>query len=74
MKLPIVPREMTAAEFAAELEHHGFRVFETRIVSDECPGIAWTPVMRWGHIARRATLAKVLRERAVEIAKRAGRP
>jgi hypothetical protein len=45
-----------------------------RIVSDQYPGIAWTPVMRWGHVARRETLAKVLRKRAVEIAKRAGRP
>jgi hypothetical protein len=74
MKFPILPRDITAGEFAAELEHHGFRVSETRIVSDQCPGIAWTPVMKRGHIARRKTLAKVLRERAAEIAKREGRP
>jgi hypothetical protein len=41
-------------------------------VSDECPGIAWTPVIRSGHVARRATLSKVLRQRADEIAKRKG--
>jgi hypothetical protein len=74
MKLPNFPRDMTDSEFAAELEHHGFRVAEARIVSDRCPGIAWAPVMRRGHIARRATLTKVLRQRAAEIAKRKARP
>jgi hypothetical protein len=74
MKLPNFPPDMTGDEFVDELEHHGFRVSEARIVSDQCPGIAWTPVMRWGHVARRETLAKVLRKRAVEIAKRVGRP
>jgi hypothetical protein len=69
-----LPPDMTGDEFVDELEQHGFRVSEARIVSDQCPGIAWTPVMRWGHVARRETLAKVLRKRAVEIAKRVGRP
>jgi site-specific recombinase len=61
--------DMTAAEFAAELEAHGFRIVGNRIVDAELSGISWKPVMIRGHIDRAMTLTKILRERREEIAR-----
>jgi hypothetical protein len=61
--------DMTAAEFAAELEAHGFRIVENRIADAELSGISWKPVMIRGHIDRALTLTKILRERREEIAR-----
>jgi hypothetical protein len=44
MKLPIFPRDMTAAEFAAELEHHGFRVFERESCPTNAPALHGRPL------------------------------
>jgi hypothetical protein len=63
--------DMTAAEFAAELKKHGFRVVGTQITSDDCPGVAWKPTMRSGRIDRARTLSKVIQKRSEEIARRA---
>jgi hypothetical protein len=51
---------MTAAEFAAALKHHGFRVVRAKIedATGQCPGIRWTAVLR----GRNRTLAKVIVE------------
>jgi hypothetical protein len=38
-----------------------------RIVSDDCPGVTWKPVMTRGQIDRARTLRKVIRERRDEI-------
>ena len=60
---PIAEPQMTAAEFAAALKQHGFRVVRAKI-EDEGPG------------AKRGsnrTLAKVIRERDAEIARLAPR-
>jgi hypothetical protein len=65
---------MTAAEFAAAMKHHGFGVSRARIVdtTGECPGVSW-PAVRRGRasVDRNKTLAKILRERDAEIARRA---
>ena len=63
--------DMTAAEFAAELKKHGFRVVGAQITSDDCPGIAWKPTMRSGRMDRAHTLRKVIQKRSEEIARRA---
>jgi hypothetical protein len=68
------PPQMTAAEFAAAMKHHGFGVSGARIVdtTGRCPGISWLAVHRGrGSVDRNKTLAKVLRERDAEIARRA---
>jgi hypothetical protein len=66
--------QMTAAEFAAAMKHHGFGVSRARIVdtTGECPGVSW-PAVRRGRasVDRNKTLAKILRERDAEIARRA---
>jgi hypothetical protein len=54
---------MTAAEFATELEMSGLRMVGDQIVSDDCPGMAWQPVMTRGKIDRAGTLREVIRER-----------
>jgi hypothetical protein len=41
----------------------GLRMVGNRIVSDDCPGIAWKPVMTRGQIDRVGTLREVIRER-----------
>jgi hypothetical protein len=77
MKLPRSTNslpQMTAAEFAAAMKHHGFGVSRARIVdiTGQCPGISWPAVRRGrGSVDRNKTLAKVLRERDAEIARRA---
>jgi hypothetical protein len=65
--------QMTAAEFAAAMKHHGFGVCRARIIdtTGQCPGISWPAVRRGSSVDRNKTLAKVLRERDAEIARRA---
>jgi hypothetical protein len=66
--------QMTAAEFAAAMKHSGFGVCRARIVdtTGQCPGISWSAVRRGGgSVDRNKTLAKILRERDAEIARRA---
>jgi hypothetical protein len=65
--------QMTAAEFAASMKHHGFGVSRARIIdtTGQCPGISWPAVRRGNSVDRSKTLAKVLRERDAEIARRA---
>jgi hypothetical protein len=66
--------QMTAAEFAAAMKHHGFGVCRARIVdtTGQCPGVSWSAVRRGrGSVDRNKTLAKILRERDAEIARRA---
>jgi catechol 2,3-dioxygenase-like lactoylglutathione lyase family enzyme len=40
--------QMTAAEFAAALRHHGFRVIRAKIedATGRCPGVRWPAVLR----------------------------
>jgi hypothetical protein len=54
---------MTADQFATELEVSGLRVAGDQIVSDDCPGLAWKPVMARGQIDRAGTLREVVPER-----------
>jgi hypothetical protein len=63
---------MTAAEFAAALKANGFRVVGIRIedATGRCPGASWTAVLRGSAVDRNRTLAKVIREREAEIARR----
>jgi hypothetical protein len=42
-----------------------------RIVSDDCPGIAWKPVMTRGRIDRASTVREVIRERREVIVRQA---
>jgi hypothetical protein len=66
-------RQMTSAEFNAALRNAGFGVDRGWIVdvSGKCPGFATFPAFRRDSSAdREATLAKVIRERDVEIARR----
>jgi hypothetical protein len=58
---------MTATEFTIELDACDFRMVRDRIVSDDCPGVAWKPVVTGGRIDRARTLRKVIRERRDEI-------
>jgi hypothetical protein len=63
---------MTSAQFATELKVCGLRMVGNQIVSDDCPGIAWKPVMARGQIDRASTLREVIRERR-EVIVRQGR-
>jgi hypothetical protein len=54
---------MTAAQFATELKVCGLRMVGNRIVSEDCPGIAWKPLMTRGRIDRVGTLRQVIRDR-----------
>jgi hypothetical protein len=54
---------MTANQFAIELKVSGLRVAGNQIVSDDCPGLAWKPIMTRGQIDRASTLREVVRER-----------
>jgi hypothetical protein len=70
---------MSAAEFAAALKTHGFRVVRAKIedAMGQCPGIRWSAVLRGAAVDRNRTLAKVLQERDAEVARTAikcGRP
>jgi hypothetical protein len=46
---------MTSTKFATELNAVGFCIAGNRIVAVDCPGIAWKPVMKGGHIDRAST-------------------
>jgi hypothetical protein len=65
--------QMTSAEFNAALREAGFGVDHGRIVdvSGKCPDFATLPRFRKGAVNRRVTLAKAIRERDVEIVRRA---
>ena len=71
-RLPSLSK-MTAAEFAAALKTNGFRVVNAKIedATGRCPGISWTAVLRGRTVDRGRTLAKILKERDAEIARRA---
>jgi hypothetical protein len=45
----------------------GKRMVGSKIVSDDCPGIAWQPVMMRGQIDRASTLREAIRGRREEI-------
>jgi hypothetical protein len=60
---------MTAIQF--ELKMCGLRMVRNRIVSDDCPGIAWKPVMAGDQIDRASTLREVIRERREVIVRQA---
>jgi hypothetical protein len=65
--------QMTSAEFNAALREAGFGVDHGRIVdvSGKCPGFSTMPSFNKGAVNRRATLARAIRERDAEIARRA---
>jgi hypothetical protein len=69
---PFALPQMTAAEFAAALKHHGFRVVRAKIedATGRCPGVRWPAVLRGRTVDHNRTLAKVIRERDAEIARR----
>jgi hypothetical protein len=74
MKPPQSPPPLTAEQFNAALKEAGFGVERARIVdvSGRCPGFVTTPAFRGRTgIDRNKTLAKAIRERDVEIARRA---
>jgi hypothetical protein len=74
MKLPQPPSQLTPAEFNAALKEAGFGVEHARIidVSGRCPGFTTTAAFRGiGQVDRPRTLAKAIRERNAEIARRA---
>jgi hypothetical protein len=62
---------MNATQFATELKVCGLRMIGNRIVSDDCPGMAWRPVMARGQIDRASTLREVIRERRQLIVRQA---
>jgi hypothetical protein len=66
---------MSSAEFNVALREAGFGVERARIVdvSSKCPGFATMPAFRNRSVDRNATLAKVIRERDLEIARRLAR-
>jgi hypothetical protein len=72
---PIVP-QITAPEFAAALKTNGFRVVRAKIedATGQCPGIRWSAVLRGKTVDHSRTLAKVLKERDAEIARKATLP
>jgi hypothetical protein len=65
--------QMSAAEFAAALKHHGFRVVRAKIedATGRCPGVRWPAVLRGRTVDHNRTLAKVIHGRDAEIARRA---
>jgi hypothetical protein len=63
MPPPKARRDMTATQFATELKVSGLRMVGNRIVSDDCPGIAWKTVLTHGKIDRISTLREVTRDR-----------
>jgi hypothetical protein len=69
------PRDMSRAQFLAALKEHGFRkvLFWGEDTTGQCPGVSWGFVVSrsTGKVLHRATLAKLVKEREAEIAKRA---
>jgi hypothetical protein len=72
---PLSVPQMTAAEFAAALKVNGFRIVKAKIedATGRCPGVSWTAVLRGRAVDRNRTLAKVIKERDTEIARRASK-
>jgi hypothetical protein len=67
--------QITVAQFNAALREAGFGVDHGRIVdvSGRCPGFATFPAFHGrGVVNRNTTLAKAIRERDAEIARRGG--
>jgi hypothetical protein len=64
--------QMTAHQFKTALRAAGFGVENGQIVdlSGTCPGFATVAISQNGKLDRNATLAKVIRERDIEIARR----
>ena len=62
---------MTARQFATELKVSGLQMVGNRIVSDDCPGNAWEPVLTRGQIDRASTLREVRRGRCAVIVRQA---
>ena len=67
------PPEMSRRQFRETIKRRGFRQilmwFED--TTGECPGVSWGAILHMnGKMAYRATLAKIIRERDAEIAKR----
>jgi hypothetical protein len=62
---------MTARQFATELKVSGLQMVGNRIVSDDCPGMAWKPVTKRGQIDRASTLREVIRGRRAVIVRQA---
>jgi hypothetical protein len=58
---------MTATQFATELKACDLRMVRNRIISNDCPGVTWKPVMTDGQIDPSRTPRKVIRERRDEI-------
>jgi hypothetical protein len=69
---PLSVPQMTAKEFAAALKANGFRIVRAKIedATGRCPGVRWSAVLRGSAIDRNRTLAKVIKERDAEIARR----
>jgi hypothetical protein len=61
---------IATTQFTTELKACDFRMVRNRIVSEDCLGITWKPVMTGGQIDRARTLRKVVRERRDEIVRR----
>jgi hypothetical protein len=71
------PPEMSAAQFNKALAKHGFKkvLLWVHDTTGKVPGVSWGIIMhRNGKTARRATLAKIIREREEEIALRQRQP
>jgi hypothetical protein len=71
------PKEMSRTQFKAALAKYGFRqsLLWVSDTTGQVPGTSWGMILwgsgpRKGKVAYRATLAKVIRERDAEIAKR----
>jgi hypothetical protein len=62
---------MTARQFATELKVSGLQMVGNRIVSDDCPGMAWKPVTKRGQIDRASTLREVVRGRRAVVVRQA---
>lgn len=66
------PKDMSPAAFATALRARGFQRVGGRIVSPDCPGVAWKPVMTpSGRIDGGRTLRRVVQERQRELLRRA---
>jgi hypothetical protein len=67
----LMDKRASGPRLGAALKHHGFQMLgSSKILSDECPGVAWKPITRSGRIDRAGTLHKVVQARREEIAKR----
>lgn len=71
-------KDLSRAQFDAALKAHGLRkvFFWIEDATGECSGVSWGMVVngRTGKLMRRTSLAKAIRERNAEIAKRRDLP